>query len=138
MVGDDQGDAGVAEGEAAPPQATDGGGGGEEILGGDASDGDDDPGIDALDLAQQEPFAGQGLGGLRLPVVGGATLEDVGDIDIFPLEINGFEHGVEESPRASDEGLALAVFVGAGRFADEHPVGGGRSDAEYGLGARFV
>jgi hypothetical protein len=50
--------------------------------------------------------------GLRLP--GRPALHDVGDVDLFPREAHRLDDLREQLPRASDEGLALHVFVRAG------------------------
>ena len=135
MVGDHHRNARLPKRIAASPHLTDGGGGGEQVLGRDAPHRQDDPGLDERDLAQQEGFAGLGLGGGRVPVIGRSAFQDIGDVDLVPAETDGLEHGIQQPSRAPHEGFALAVLIGSRRLADEHPVGGPGPHAEHGLGA---
>ncbi len=97
----------------------------EQVEGGGGAEGDDDLGLDDVDLPDEELGAGVGLDGLGGAVGGGAALDDVGDVDLLAPEAHGGDHVVEELAAFADEGEALEVLVGAGAFADEHEAGVG-------------
>ena len=62
-----------------------------------------------------------------------AALDDVGDVNVGPLQAHRLDHLVQQLPGAADEGFALLVFVGAGAFADEHQLSARVADAEHDL-----
>ncbi len=85
---------------------------------------------------------GRALGhffGLGVAVARRTALEHIGDVNRAlgvvgaAVQTDGLQHGVEQLPRGADKGLALAVFFGAGRLADDHPTGLRGAAAEYGL-----
>ena len=49
-----------------------------------------------------------------------AALDDVGDVDLRPVEIDHFEHIIEQLAGRPDKRQPLQVFLFAGAFADEH------------------
>jgi hypothetical protein len=71
--------------------------------------------------------------GRRIAILRRAALEDVHDIDVAALPAAGFDDLGQELTRAADEGLALAVFVRARRFAEEDDPRPRIADAEDGL-----
>ena len=115
--------------------------GAEEAFHGDGAEGDEDGGLDGLDLGAEVGKAGLHLEGGGAAVAGGAgghvgtAFEDVGDEDVGAGEAHGFDDFGEELAGFADEGLALEVFIGAGGFAYEHDAGVDIADAEDGLGA---
>lgn len=56
----------------------------------------------------------------RVAVAGWAALDDVADKDLVARQVDGLDHFREELAGAADEGQALAIFIGAGPFADEN------------------
>ena len=57
---------------------------------------------------------------LRVTVVRRAALDDVGDVDLRSVEIDHFEHIIEQLAGRPDKRQPLQVFLFAGAFADEH------------------
>ena len=66
---------------------------------------------------------------------GRPALDHIGDIDLLPIQADGGEELFQELAGRANEGTALAVFLGAGAFADEHQLGVGRALAGDGTGA---
>jgi hypothetical protein len=81
-------------------------------------------------LAQQVFPAVGALVFRRKPVSRRAAFEDVANVDFFTLEARRGNDLIEQLAGFADEGLALLVFVGARRFADEQNAGLGIADAE--------
>ena len=75
------------------------------------------------DLPLQIRQALGAFGRRRIPVTRRPALQHVGDIDLSARKTDGAQHGIEELTCAADEGLATAVFLGAGRLSDHQPVG---------------
>src|SRR5690606_9337175 len=65
-----------------------------------------------------------------IAVVVRPAFEQVADIDLAPLQLDGGQNPGEELSRLADEGYTLLVFVKAGGFADQNNVGGGISLAK--------
>ena len=95
-------------------------------------------GLSSAICARQERQAARHLFRPGIAIAGRAALEDVGDEHRFARQADGQQHGVEQLPGAAHEGLALAVLLGARRFADDQPLGTGVADAEHGLRARLA
>jgi hypothetical protein len=93
-----------------------------------------------LDRSSEERQAHEGLLLGRGAVAWRAPEDDVGDehrtgrIRSVPLETDFFEHAVEELARASNEWLALEVFIAARRLADAHDMCFGVAVAERKIG----
>ena len=137
MVSHDERHPGVAV--HPPAQAGDAGIAVEQRLRGEAPHGDDQLGLDQLDLAQQVRRALPYLLRLRVAIARRAAFQDVGDIHVLAaLQADRGEHVVEQPPGLPDEGLAQPVFLGAGRLADQQPVGVLIADAQHGLLAGLV
>ena len=111
---------------------------GEQVLRGDGAESDDNFGLDDGDLAHEKRGAGFSLIAFWRAIAGRAAFHDVGDVDILAADAHGFDHVVEQLSGATDEGLALCVFVGSGAFADEHQVGVRIADAEDNLLAALL
>ena len=78
------------------------------------------------------------LVGFRIPVARRAALENIGDEHGLARQADGQQHGVEQLARATDERLALPVFLGTRRFADYQPLGARVADTEDRLRARLA
>jgi len=63
-------------------------------------------------------FRGEGVAIIRR-----AALDDIGNIDLLAIEVNGSEQPIKELPGLSDEGASLLVFVPAGCLADKYDIG---------------
>jgi len=77
-------------------------------------------GPDDRDLAHEIRRAGFALLALGRAVVRRTAFHDVSDVDIFPAQTHSFDHVGEQLAGATDERLALRVFIGAGAFTHEH------------------
>ncbi len=96
----------------------------------------DHGGVDRLDLAEQVVLgAGGDLVGLRVAVLGRATLHHVADEDLAALETGHAEQLVEKLARWPNKRAALPILVVAGALADQHDLRVGRALAWDGLGA---
>jgi hypothetical protein len=86
-------------------------------------------GCTQLDLADQERLALRQFVGLGVAVAGGRHFSVLAmktwraGARLAARQPERAQHVVEQLPRLADEGLALAVLLLAGRFADDHPVG---------------
>ena len=108
----------------------------EEQPGGEVAQGDHDRRADERDLLLEVGAAGLDLAGSRIPVLGGAALDHVGDVALGPCDPDLLEHeAVEEFARAPDEGLALQVFLVTRALADEEEGRPGVAHPEDDLGA---
>src|SRR5262252_3826917 len=61
--------------------------------------------------------------GLGIAVFRRAALQDIADVHILALEIDGFYDFRQQLPGTSDEWEALLIFVETGCFTDEHEFG---------------
>ena len=95
---------------------------------------DDDLGADQLELPEEEGLAARDLVGLRVPVVGRPTLDDVGDVDVLPPDLHplGDDLG-QQLAGPADERLPLQVLVPARRLTDEDETGTRIAHAEDNL-----
>jgi len=84
------------------------------------SEGDDDFGLDDLNLLKEKRLAGVGFDWLRHTVLGWAAFHYIRDIDLFALEAHGGDHVVEQLAASADEGQTLCVFIRARTLTDEH------------------
>lgn len=67
----------------------------------------------------------------------GAAFENVRDVDVGALKSHRLDHLREELTRAPDKRLTLLVFIGSGRFSDEHEIGIWIAHSEDNLRAGF-
>jgi hypothetical protein len=107
-------------------------------LGGEVTQGADHRRLDELHLAAQIALAGLDLVGLRVPVVGGPTFQNVGDEDIGPGQADLLQKLVQQLSGLPHERQALLVLVGPGGLADEHQLGIGVAGPEDDVGAGLV
>ena len=110
----------------------------EQVLGRNAPHCDHQGRGDELDLPIEVAAAVRRLIGPRVAIAGRAALEHIGDVDVLATEADRLQHGREQLPAASDEGLAPPVLLRPRRFADEHPARPGVTDPEHGLRARLA
>ena len=91
---------------------------------------DDQRRCDELDLPVEIRPARRRFVRFGRAVPGRPAFQHVGDEDVVAArKPECREHVVEQLPGGADERLALRIFVGAGRFADEHPRGIDGADA---------
>src|SRR5688572_17685341 len=131
MVGGNQD--GVPVGELTTADARDWRIGLEQTLRGKLAERDDDTRLDDVDLAKQEWLALLHFVGLGIAVPRWSTLDDVSDVDVLARQLDGLDDLRQQLAGAADEWLALDVFVGARRLADEHQVGVRVADAKHHL-----
>ena len=74
---------------------------------------------------------------LGIAIVRRPAFENVADIDLFALQIDGFDDLGEKLAGAADERQALLVFVVAGSFTDEYQFGIGIAGAKNDVRARW-
>jgi hypothetical protein len=99
------------------------------------AEGDDEGGVQRLELPSQVRGTGRHLVGLGVPVLGRPALHDVRDEHVLPPPADGAEEADEQLARPADERASLAVLVEAGAFANQHDRGVSRPFAGYGAGA---
>src|SRR5205807_1571191 len=107
----------------------------QEVHRGGASQRADAARCDELDLSFEVLAAKFGFIALRRAIAGRAAFEDVADVNVLALEAHGADDPGQELPCLADKRLALGVFIGAWRFADEANRRIDPADAEYGLRA---
>src|SRR5882724_9648061 len=91
---------------------------------------------DRSHLRTQEGLASRDLIRLRIPIVRRPALHDVRYVYVAALHRHAaFDDASEELAGFADEGLALAIFVLARTFADEHDLRTWIADSEDDLGA---
>src|SRR5207253_578261 len=94
----------------------------EQAMRGMTAERDGEPRIDELYLSHQIRLATFDFVRLRIAVPGGPALQNIGDVDVFALQSDRFDHRVQQLTGAAHERLTEAVFIGAWRFTDEHPL----------------
>src|SRR5215470_1424423 len=78
-----------------------------------------------LDMPDDEGQAGGDLVGRRVAIARRPPEDDVRDVEAAgPREPYPGEHPIQQLTADADEGLAHAIFVRAGRLADEHDPSG--------------
>ena len=92
---------------------------------GRGAQGDDDGGVDELDLALE--VAEAGLGFLRCggAVVRGPAFHDVGDVDLIAGKADGPDHFFKQIARFAHKRPPLLIFILPRALADEHEPGFG-------------
>ena len=90
--------------------------------------------MDGLKLFDQKRLTGGNFVGLRVAILRRPTFDDIGDINLFPPELDRLDDLVQQLPGLADERLALKVFVPSRGFADEDQLGLRVSYAEDDLG----
>src|SRR5262249_8983812 len=92
--------------------------------------------LNELDLFSQKRLAGGNFVRLGITIVGWPTLDDIGDVNVLPFHAHAFGNDVgQKLARATDEGLALNIFVASRAFTDEHQLRLGITDTENYMGS---
>ena len=78
-------------------------------------------------------FVGSGIS-----IVGRSAFEDICDIHILALKPDCLQDFCEQFSGATDERLALRVFVGARRLPDDHQIGPGVSHSKNRVYPGFI
>src|SRR5260370_10111987 len=94
----------------------------------------EDLGRGQLDLPLDERQARLSFLKRRRPVARRAPWDDIGDIDLPPVEADGFQHAVEQLPGPADNGPPDAILVAPRRLPDEHHPRPRRAVREHELG----
>ena len=63
----------------------------------------------------------------RIAVSGGAALDDITDINLAPIKLDGFDDAGQQLTGGPDKGQALLIFFKPGPFADKEQSGVGIS-----------
>jgi len=118
--------------------APDGRRGLQEVLRGHTPERDDEPGLDDVELLEQIGNAGLHFVRLGVAIVRRTALENVGDVDVLALEVDGLEDLVQQLAHRADEGLALEILVAARGLAHQHQCRVGIAHPEDGVRAPAV
>src|SRR5262245_10824242 len=102
----------------------------EQRLRGERPERDDDLRLDRVDLPEKKGLAGRDFVRLRIAVARRTALDHVRDVDVGAREADGLDDLRQQLAGAPDERLALLVFIGTRRLADEHELGARIADAE--------
>src|SRR5262249_52620778 len=116
--------------EEAAAHPADAGGDAQEVLRCRGAEAANVLGVHQFQLPVQEGPAIGRLVRQRLAVAGRPAPKDIAYVHIFTPHATGGDDPVEELTGGTDKGLALAVFIGAGRLADEAQFHAGVADAE--------
>ena len=84
---------------------------------------DDELRIDECDLSVKPGATGGHLTGLGIAVMGRATFDSVGDVNLGSVQVNHLQHIIQKLSGWSYEGNTLQIFLFAGAFADKHEIG---------------
>src|ERR1700691_1800231 len=76
--------------------------------------------LDHGELAHEKGRAGDDFVLFRQAVFRGAALHHIADIDILAAQAHGLDHLSEQFSGATDEWLALKIFVAPGALANEN------------------
>ena len=105
----------------------------ERPAAGDLAEQRHDLGLNQRDLLPKVREARLRLRRLRVAVSRRAALDDVGDIDVGPLEPDRVDHPRQKLAGSSDERPREPVLLRAGALADEHQIGVGIALARHGI-----
>src|SRR5688572_9468184 len=94
---------------------------------------DDHLRLDDVDLPEEERLALFHFVGFGVAIFRRAALNDVGDVDILPLESDCLDDLRQFLPGAADERDSLNIFVPPRRLADKHQIRIRVTDAEHNL-----
>ena len=105
---------------------------------GDSAEAYDDLGLDQLYLLAEITDAGILLCRQGITIFGRTTLEDVCDIHVLALDIDGVEEAVEKLTRSADKGSSRKILLLARCFADEHQIGVSVARSENAIRSRLA
>ena len=80
--------------------------------------------MNQADLLPKNRFAGFHLCGFRIPVIRRTAFEDIGDVDLFPIEIDRLENLGQQLSGRTYERQPLGILIRTRRLADQHQIGG--------------
>jgi hypothetical protein len=89
-------------------------------LGGKGPKGTDDVRPDDMDLLQEKGLTTLNFIGFRVPILRRSTFNNVGDIDLLSLEMDGLNDFGQELSCLSNKKPSLNVLVITRAFSDEH------------------
>jgi len=92
----------------------------EKGLGSEGSQRTDHFRLDRLDLPEEKGTTAFDLIRLWIPILRGAAFDDIRDVNLFPLKMNGLEDPCQKLPGSSNKGPPLYVFVVTGALSDDH------------------
>ena len=102
----------------------------DQCTGCDPSETDDDLRRHRCDLRIQPGSAGFDFIITRVTVMRRTAFDHVGDIDLRSVQVDQFEHGVQQFSGRTYEGDTLQIFLLTGTFSDEQDLGIGVPDSE--------
>src|SRR5215467_4606608 len=105
----------------------------QQCLRAELTERDDDLRLDDVDLLEEKRLAFLDFVRLGVAVLGRTALDDVRDVDVLALQIDGLDDFRQELAGAPDKRDALDVLVRSRRLADEHQVCVRIADAENDL-----
>jgi hypothetical protein len=76
--------------------------------------------LDSVDLFNQKGIAALNFIGIWIPILRGATFDDVGDIDLLPLKMDGLKDFGQKLASLSYKRLSLNVLFIPRAFTDNH------------------
>lgn len=94
-----------------------------EPIGREAPEGDNDIGLDELDLAIEKSRACRDLVVLGISIPGRSAFDHIGDVGPASVKTHGDDHPVEQLSGLTDKGSSGSVLLGSRSFADEHQPG---------------
>lgn len=110
----------------------------QQVLGCNTPDRQQYTGLHELDLALQVRLAVSHLIQVRVPIVGRAALQHVGDKHLAPCQTQRQQHAIQQLPCPANERFSLPILIGTRGFAHDHPLCLPVTHSENGLGARTV
>jgi hypothetical protein len=110
----------------------------EEVLSGDSPDRENQARLNPFDLTLQVCRACLDFLRTRISVGRRPALQNIRDIDIAARQANRSQHLIQQQTRFADERFSDAIFVRAGRLANDHPVRSSIANAENGLSAGLM
>jgi hypothetical protein len=78
------------------------------------------------------------LVGQWIPILRWTAFHYVGDKHLLALQTHCLKHGIQQLTRSTHKRLALLIFIGTRRFADNHPMSLFIAYAKNRLGARAM
>ena len=73
-----------------------------------------------MDLPLNERQTRLRLLGRRGSIARRSPRNDIGDVDLLPIESDRVEHTIQQLPRSSDKWAPDSIFIPSGSLADKH------------------